>query len=270
MNSTRAPVVFIHNLWLHPASWQPWLDLFRDAGYEPVAPGWPGVPATVDQARADPSSLAGYGIAEATGHYAGLIAGLSAPAIVIGHSFGGLLAQRLLGEDLVAAAIAIDPTHNQGVLPLRRSTLRSALPVFLSLTKGRGTSRGTVSLTAAQFRYAVGNAIPPAESDALYEKWAIPAPGKALREAARSNFSPRSPAKVDTDAVVRGPLLLITGGKDHATPEALTKATFRQYAISPALTELAEFPDRGHSLTIDSGWRAVADECLSWLGKHNH
>jgi pimeloyl-ACP methyl ester carboxylesterase len=183
------------------------------------------------------------------------------PGVVIGHSFGGLIAQKLLGEDLVAAAVAIDSPHVQGDLPLPLSTLRTILPVL------KNHEGHVISLTAEQFRYAFGNAVSPEESDALYEKWAIPASTKPLLEAATADFSPRSPAGVDTRAAVRGPLLLITGGRDHAVPEAITKSTFRQYQESPAVTELAGFADRGHSLTIDSGWRAVADECLAWLAK---
>jgi pimeloyl-ACP methyl ester carboxylesterase len=261
MSSTRTPVVFIHDLWLHPASWQPWVDRFLQAGYAPVAPGWPGVPATVELARADPDSRDRYGIEDVTEHYAGIVARLPAPGVVIGHSFGGLIAQKLLGEDLVAAAVAIDSPHVQGDLPLPLSTLRAILPVL------KNHEGHVVSLTAEQFRYAFGNAVSPEESDALYEKWAIPASTKPLLEAATADFSPRSPAGVDTRAAVRGPLLLITGGRDHAVPEAITKSTFRQYQESPAVTDLAGFADRGHSLTIDSGWPAVADECLAWLAK---
>ena len=158
-------------------------------------------------------------------------------------------------------AIAIDSPHVQGDLPLPLSTLRSVLPVLRN-HKGR-----VVSLTAEQFRYAFGNAVPAAESDALYKKWAIPASVKPLLETATADLSPNSPAGIETRTQVRGPLLLITGGQDHVVPEVIAKATFRQYQESPAATELAEFADRGHSLTIDSGWRAVADQCLTWLAK---
>ena len=263
MNSTRTPVVFIHDLWLHPASWQPWLDRFTDAGYAPVAPGWPGVPATVELARVDPDSVAGYGIDDVTEHFAGIVGGLPAPAVVIGHAFGGLIAQKLLGEDLVAAAIAIDSAPVKDVLPLPPPALRSALPVFSNL----GNTRGSVCLTAVQFRSAFGNAVSPQESDALYEKWAIPGSGRVLREEAGANFAPHSPAEVDISTAVRGPLLLITGGQDQAAPAAVAEVTFKQYRGSPAVTDLAEFAGRGHSLTIDRGWPAVADECLTWLAR---
>jgi pimeloyl-ACP methyl ester carboxylesterase len=141
--------------------------------------------------------------------------------------------------------------------------LRATLPVF----KNPGNKHKAVSLTAAQFRFAFGNAVSEEESDALFERWAIPAPGKPLFEAAAANFDPHSPAKVNTANELRGPLLLVTGGKDHTVPEAITRATLKQYRHSDAVTDLIEFPDRGHSLTIDSGWREVADTALTWLAK---
>jgi pimeloyl-ACP methyl ester carboxylesterase len=263
MNATRTPVLFIHGLWLHASSWTPWTDLFAEAGYAPVAPGWPGVPETVEDARANPEAIAGRGIEEVTAHYAAIIGGLPARPVIVGHSFGGMIAEKLLGEDLGTAAIAIDAAQIKGVLPLPLSSLRSTLPVF----KNPANAHRAVSLTAEQFRYAFGNAVSPEESDALYERWTIPAPGKPLFEAASANFSPHSPAKVDTGNSERGPLLLVMGGRDHTVPEAITKSTLKQYRGSDAVTDLIEFPDRGHSLTIDSGWRAVAGECLSWLAK---
>jgi pimeloyl-ACP methyl ester carboxylesterase len=261
MITPRVPVVFIHGLWLHATSWEPWTDLFTAAGYEPVAPGWPGDPDTVELARANPDSIANHGIDDVTEHYAGIIAKLPAPPVIIGHSFGGMIAEKLLGQGLGAAAIAIDAAQIKGVLPLPLSALRSTLPVF----KNPANIHQAVSLTAEQFRYSFGNAVPAGESDALHARWAIPAPGRPLFEAAAANFSPHSPAAVNTGNSDRGPLLLIMGGKDHTVPEAITKSTLKQYRGSDAVTDLVEFADRGHSLTIDSGWRAVADECLSWL-----
>ncbi len=263
MATDRTPVVFIHGLWLHATSWGPWVELFRAAGYEPIAPGWPGDPDTVDAARANPDALADYGIDEVTGHYARIIEQLPAPPVLVGHSFGGMIAEKLLGEDYGAGAIAIDAAQIKGVLPLPLSSLHSTLPVF----KNPANKHKAVSLTAEEFRYSFGNAISEADSDELYHRWAIPAPGRPLFEAAAANFELHSPAKVNTRNENRGPLLLVMGGRDHTVPEAITKATLKQYRHSDAITELAEFPDRGHSLVIDSGWRAVADHCLAWLGR---
>jgi pimeloyl-ACP methyl ester carboxylesterase len=263
MTSTRIPVVFIHGLWLHATSWAPWLDLYRQAGYEPVAPGWPGIPDTVAQARAEPDSIAGHGIEDITRHYAGIIDGLPDRPILVGHSFGGMIAEKLLGEGYGAAAVAIDAAQIKGVLPLPLSALRSTLPVF----KNPANIHKAVSLTAEQFRYSFGNAISETESGDLYERWSIPSPGRPLFEAAAANFSLHSPDKVRTRNEDRGPLLLIMGGQDHTVPEAITKSTLKQYRHSDAVTDLEEFPDRGHSLTIDPGWPAVAQASVAWLDK---
>ena len=175
-----------------------------------------------------------------------------------------MIAEKLLGEDHGAAAIAIDAAQIKGVLPLPLSALHSTLPVF----KNPANKHKAVSLTAEQFRYSFGNAVPRGRvRTTLYERWTIPAPGKPLFEAAAANFSPHSPAKVNTDNEERGPLLLIMGGQDHTVPEAITKSTLKQYRHSTAVTELEEFADRGHSLTIDSGWRDVADAVPGLAGQ---
>ena len=259
--TTSLPMVFIHGLWLHATSWDSWLEVFTQAGYDASAPGWPGEPSSVQEARDHPEGMADHGIDDVVAHYAKIIAELDTKPILIGHSFGGMIAQKLLGQDLAAAAVAIDAAQIKGVLPLPLSALRATLPVF----KNPANKHRTVALSAEQFRFAFGNAIPVEESDSLFARWAMPAPGKPLFEAAAANFNPHSPAKVDTDNSGRGPLLLIMGGQDHTVPEAVTKATLKQYRHSEAVTELVEFADRAHSLTIDHGWRDVADTALNWL-----
>ena len=258
------PVVFIHGLWLHASSWAPWQDFFGEAGYDTIAPGWPGDQDTVELARANPDTVANKGIDDVTDHYAAIIEALSAPPILIGHSFGGMIAEKLLGMNKGAAAIGIDAAQIKGVLRLPLSSLHATLPVF----KNPANKHKSVSLTAEQFRYSFGNAISEEESNQLHEKWAVPSPGRPLFEAAAANLSPHSPDKVDTDNPDRGPLLLTMGGKDRTVPESITKSTLKQYRHSPAKTNLVEFEDRGHSLTIDSGWKDVAAAVLEWLGNN--
>jgi len=263
MTQAHRPVVFVHGLWLHASSWDPWLEMFQDAGYAATAPGWPGDADTVEAARQDPGKVAGKGIDDVVDHYAQIIRGLGAPPVVIGHSFGGLIAQRLLGQDLAAAAVAIDPAPIKGVLNLPISALRVA-----SIALRKPANRNlAISLTKEQFRYGFGNAVPAQESAELFDRWTVPSPGKPLFEAGLANFTPRSPAKVNTANKTRGPLLITAGGHDHTVPAAISTSTRRLYHKSPAVTDFIEFPDRGHSLTIDHGWREVAQAALDWLGQ---
>jgi len=265
MAAAGTPVLFVHGLWLHADSWGNWVDLFRDAGYAPSAPGWPGDSDTVEETRKQPERVAGHGIDDVVEHYARVIGSLDSKPIVIGHSFGGLVVQRLLGQNLAAAAVAIDPAPIKGVMYLPPSALRMA---GIALRNPANRTRA-VALNAKQFRYGFGNTLSEAESNELYERWTIPSPGKPLFEAAIANFAPSSPARVDTGNATRGPLLITAGGRDHTVPAAISRATLRLYRKSPAPTELEEFPDRGHSLALDSGWREVADVVLAWLERHS-
>lgn len=263
MESMKRSVVFIHGLWLAASSWQPWIDYFTARGYDARALLWPGEPADINQARSNPDAMAGVGIEEVTDFCIQQLAALEDEPIIIGHSFGGMIAEKLLGENHGRAAIAIDAAQIKGVLPLPLSSLKSTLPVF----KNPANKHRAVSLDAREFRYSFGNALEEDESDALWEKWNIPSPGQPLFEAAGANFAKHSPAAVETDNEDRGPLLLVMGGKDHTVPEAITKSTLKQYRHSTAETDLIEFADRGHSLTIDHGWEEIAAACIGWIDK---
>lgn len=256
-------VVFIHGLWVAHTAWQPWIELFEARGHQAFAPAWPGEYADPHQTRLNAADQAGIGIDELNEYFATYLEQFDTPPVVIGHSFGGLIAQKLLGQNRAAAAIAIDPAPIKGVKPLPPAQLRSAFPV-LGNPLNRGRAKG---LTAAQWRYGFGNALSQQESDDLWQQWAIPSPGKPLFEAAVANFAPNSPAKVETGNSTRGPLLITGGTADHTVPLVSTKATHRLYETSGAVTDFHEFEGRGHSLTIDHGWREVADVSLEWLAQ---
>jgi non-heme chloroperoxidase len=260
MTATKAPVVFIHGLWLHSTSWQPWADVFAAAGHATYTPEWPGASDSIEQTRANPGLQANKGLAEIIGHHSDFVQSLDAKPILIGHSFGGLIVQSLMGESLGVAGVAIDPAQIRGVLPLPIAQLRSA-GAILGNPLNR---RKAVKLSEAQFRYGFTNALSEAESKELYDRWTIPSPARPLFEAAMANFNPHSPAKVDTHNNTRGPLLLISGTQDHTVPDVVTRSAYKLYRHSTAVTELKQV-DRGHSLTVDSGWREVADTAMNWL-----
>ena len=257
----RQPVLFIHGLWIHSSAWQPWVERYRRAGYDPVVAGWPGDGETVEDTRRRADRVGGYGVAEVVKHYAELIARLPQPPVVVGHSFGGLIAQRLLDDGHAVAAVAIDPAPIKGVTKLPLSQIRSTLPVLRS----RSNREGAVTLTERQFRYAIANAIPRDEAHDLYERWSIPAPGKPLFEVVGAKKDPASPTAVDTANARRGPLLIIGGGRDHIVAESVSWAAADLYARSNAVTDYHVFADRGHSLVIDSRWREVADYTIGWI-----
>ncbi len=257
--SAKLPIVFVHGLWLHAESWNNWLEFFRGQGYEAVAANWPGDAATTEATRRNPAAVAGFGVTEIAEHIAGQLKSLARKPILIGHSFGGLLAQNLLGRDLGAGAIAIDSAPIKGVPELPLSALKSSFPVLANPFN----LRRAVSLTEPQFRFGFTNAVSEPEAHELYTKYAMPGPGRPLFQAATATFNPNSATKVNVANATRGPLLLISGDQDNTVPPVLVKSTLRAYAKSAAVTEIKEFAGRGHSLTIDSGWRELAEDCLA-------
>jgi len=259
--SGLTPVVFIHGLWLLPSSWDRWAEVFEEAGFTTLTPGWPDDPETVEDANADPAVFAHKTVKQVADHFDELIRKLTKQPAIIGHSFGGLLTQILAGRGLSAASVAIDPAPFRGVLPLPISALKSAAPVL-----GNPANRNrAVPLTYEQFRFAFANAVSEDEAKQLYEAFAVPASGAPLFQAATANFNPWTEAKVDSKNPQRGPLLIISGEKDHTVPWAIANASFKKQQRNHAVTEIVEIPDRGHSLTIDSGWREVADTALAFV-----
>jgi len=259
--SGNTPVVFIHGLWLLPSSWDSWADFFKQAGYSPLTPDWPDDPATVEEARANPEILAKKNLAQVADHTAEVMGRLDRKSAVMGHSTGGLLAQMIAGRGLSAATVAIDPGPFRGVLPLPISTLRASLPVLRNpLNRGRA-----VTLTLDQFKYGWANALSEEEARRLYDAYHVAAPGVALMQMANANVNPWTEAKVDTRNPDRGPLLIIEGEKDHTVAPAIAKAAYKRQKHNEGVTEYEEVPNRGHALTIDSGWREVAEKALAFV-----
>ena len=259
--SGKTPVVFIHGLWLLPSSWDRWAAVFEEAGYAPVTPVWPDDPETVEQARSNPDVLAKKTLGQIADHTSEVIGKLNKKPAVMGHSTGGLLCQMIAGRGLSAATVAIDPGPFRGVLPLPVSALKAAAPVLSNpLNKGRA-----VTLTLDQFKYGWANALGDEEAKELYDTYHVAAPGVALMQMANANVNPWTEAKVDTKNPERGPLLIIDGEKDHTVPWAIANASFKRQSRNEGVTEIKKIPNRGHSLTIDNGWREVADTALAFV-----
>jgi len=262
--SGNTPVVFIHGLWLLPSSWAAWAEFFGQAGYAPLTPDWPDDPLTVEQARAEPEALAGKSLKQVADHTAEVIAALDTKPVIMGHSTGGLLAQMLAGRGLSAATVAIDPGVFRGVLPLPFSVLKGVGPFLLDpRTRGRA-----ITLTFDQFRYGWANALDEQEARELYEEFHVAAPGISLVQMGNANLNPRTEAKVDTKNPDRGPLLIIDGEKDHTVPWAIAHAAYKLQRHNPGVTEIVKMSNRGHSLTIDHGWREVAQTALDFVKRY--
>jgi non-heme chloroperoxidase len=257
----KNPIVFIHGLWMHSSSWQPWMEFFTQNGYKCFNPDWPGDGTTVEQSRTNSVAIANHSIKEVADGYAKSIYALSSKPIVIGHSFGGLMVQLLLDRGLAAGGIAINPAPIKGVWQLPFSAIKSSLPVLgnpFNLTK-------SISLSHKQFRYAFTNAISEEESKELYERYTVPSPARPLFQVAFATLNPNAENKVNVANATRGPLLITSGDKDHIVPAVLCQATLKRYKKSPAVTELKSFANRGHSIALDHGWQEIAEYSLKWL-----
>ena len=260
----KQPVVFVHGLWLLASSWDNWRAFFEEQGYTTIAPGWPDDPQTVAQADDDPEVFANKRIKQVTDHYADAIGQLKRKPAVIGHSFGGLIAQQLADKGLSAVTVAIDAAGFRGVLPLPLSELKSGAPVL----SNPANYHRAVALTYEQFQYGFANAVDENEAHQLYDQFAVPGSGTFVFQGAAANLNPWTEDRVNTRNPARGPLLLIAGEKDHTVPLAVVTAEYKLQQHNPAATEFREIPGRGHSLTIDHGWRDVAEIALAFIAQH--
>jgi non-heme chloroperoxidase len=263
-DSGRPTVVFVHGLWLLPSSWDPWRQLFSEHGYATVAPGWPDDPDTVEEGRAHPEIFAGKTVGTVTDHYADVIGRLQTKPAIIGHSFGGLITQKLAGDGLASVSVPIDPAPARGVLPLPISALKAAFPAL----KNPANRKRSVMLTYPQFRFGFANAVAETEAKELYDAYPVPGPGAPLFQAAFANLNPATEAKADARNPDRGPMKFISGEKDNTVPGAITNASYKRQRKNEAVTEIEEVPGRGHSLVFDSGWPEVAQVALGFIDRH--
>ncbi|WP_053853268.1 alpha/beta hydrolase [Streptomyces sp. NRRL B-24085] len=258
MNPT--PVVFIHGTWLHALSWESWAERFAGRGFHAFTPGWPGEAAAVGELRRSPGTIAGIGLDVLTDHYAGIVRSFDTAPVIVGHSVGGLIAQHLLAANIGRAAVAIAPAPiNDLALPEAPARLWTPDPT---------DAEPLVTLSPGQFHQVFANTATAEESDRLFERYVVPAPRRLLDDLGHASAARERHAVVDVGNADRGPLLLISGQEDLLVPDSVTRAAYKQYGDSTAVTDLKQFADRAHSLVIDNGWRFVADYVLGWLDEY--
>jgi pimeloyl-ACP methyl ester carboxylesterase len=264
--AVKPTIVLIHGLWLTPRSWEGWIDRFQKGGYKVIAPAWPGLEGEVEEIRRNPAALKGLRLTTVVDHYDRIIRKLDTPAILMGHSFGGLIVQLLVDRGLGEAGVVIDSAQSPGVPVLPFSTVRATFSVL----GNPFTFNKAVSLTPAQFNYAFTNELDPVESKKVYDRLQIPGAARILWDGAFSLLNPNAQSKVNYGNDKRAPLLFIAGGNDHLVPPAINKANVRKYSKSTAKTAYREFPGRTHNTVGQTGWEQVADFALSWALENSH
>ena len=257
---TKKTIVLIHGLWMNALSWENWVERYRARGFDVVAKSWPGLDGDFQALRQNHAAIDNLGLGEVADYYEAIVKALPEPPILMGHSMGGVVVQVLLDRGLGVAGVAVDPGPLKGVLALPISALRSAFPVL----KNPANNHRAVMLSPEEFHYAFTNTLSPAASQAAYDRYAVPGPGRVLFQAALANFNPRAVTRVDFHNDSRAPLLLIAGGDDHVAPPAVTKAEAKLQGKSQALTAYKEFPGRSHFTVGQPGWEEVADFALDW------
>jgi pimeloyl-ACP methyl ester carboxylesterase len=248
-------IMFVHGAWLTPSCWKPWRRAFEALGYATHAPTWPFMDRPMHALRGSPDPrLAKVGVSAIVDHYAGAIEALPERPIIIGHSFGGLVTQMLMGRGLGAAGVAIDPAPPRGVLPGPRSVL-SALPV---LTSWNGWNR-VLRMSRAGFERDFANALPPAMQGSAFDHEIVPAPGRPYFQAALGIGN-----RVDFKAIA-GPMLFVSGGRDRTAEPSMVRAIWHRYRKAGISADLAVYPDGSHFLIAEPGWERIVEGVATWL-----
>ena len=250
-------IVLINGLWMTALSWEHWARHYTDKGYCVIAANWPGMEGDIEQLRRDPSAYTSLGLPDVVDHYEQIIRELETPPFIIGHGFGGLVAQILLDRGWGAAGVAIASAPVKGIARLPLSMLKLAFSVL-----GKALTNKAALLTAQQFHRAFTNSLTESESLDAFNRYTVPAPNRVLLQTAFANFSPQSPTTVNFRNDTRAPLLLVAGGKDRIVPSSIVKANFDLYRGSKAETDYKEFSDQAHFTLLQE--TRVADYVLGW------
>ena len=262
--ATDTTIVLIHGLWMTPLAWEDWVAHYQARGHRVLTPGYPGVaggPAGVAALRNDPSPLAGLGVREVYDHLAGIIAELPEPPVIMGHSFGGTFVQLLLDAGYGRAGVSIDGAAVKGVKALPFSEVRATFPVL----RNPANLHRAVPITAEQFHYAFANTLSETESQAAYDRYAVPVPARILFQGGLANFTHDAATTYNFANGDRAPLLFISGGSDHILPPAVQRENYEKNAKhSTAVSAYKLFSGRDHFTCGAPGWEEVADFSLRW------
>jgi pimeloyl-ACP methyl ester carboxylesterase len=251
----------VHGLWVTPRSWQKWVERYEDRGYRVLAPAYPGLEVEVEALREDPSPIETLTVPAVVEHYEGIVGELENPPILMGHSMGGLLVQVLLEHGYGAAGVVIDSVPAEGV----RVTPVSQIRIFFPILRNPANRHRAVSFTKEQFHYAFANTLSREDSDKVYERYHVPAPGRFVWGGVLANFTPGHQENyVDFRNENRAPLLFIAGGEDNLMPPAVNQSNAKMYRNSSAVTDYHEFEGRSHYTVGEDGWEEVADYALQW------
>ena len=252
-------IVLIHGAWLTPLSWEFFKKRYEDKGYAVHTPPWPHEDVPLEQLRASPpAELKKLTVGKIVDHYDAYIRKLPEAPIIIGHSYGGLLTQKLLDRGLGACGVALDPAPIRGVFPPPR-VLRSALPVFTTF----GSWNRVLTMSYDSFATTFAQTLPENLKRPYYDRYIAPTPGRIYWQGALgigTGIHRKNPK--------RPPLLLGVGEKDITiTPFTVMKA-YQIQAGTPSRTCFKTFPGRSHFLFAEPGWEDVADYALDWAAKN--
>jgi pimeloyl-ACP methyl ester carboxylesterase len=255
--STPHPIVLVHGLWMTPRSWEHWKERFESRGHEVITPAWPGLEVEVEALRADPTPLKHLGFRHTADNYERLIREMDRPPIIMGHSMGGAVTQVLIDRGCGIAAVGVAPATVKGVYDVPFSTIRATS----SIVANPFNRSGAAPLGKKQFHYNFANTLTRAESDALWERYAVPAANRLFYDVLSANFSPNAPTKVDFAKPDRAPYLAIAFEHDHVVPPGPVRHNSEKY--KSGTVAFTTFPGRPH-FPGAPGWEEVADYALKW------
>lgn len=251
-------IVFIHGLFMNNQSWDGWKTYFEAQGYTCYAPANPKHEGNPNELRANPpEGLADVTFEDWIAQLEQFIDGLPEKPILIGHSFGGLTAQKLVESGRAEAAILISSAPPKRIVTLKGSFLKANVKV-ISRFKGNSIFNPEDEEYKEWFHYAIANSLSKEESDALFEKLAVPESRRTPRAATKKI------AKIDTDKP-HVPLLFIGGLEDVIVPNVLLKKNIKKYTDEGSIVDYKFYEGKDHMICAALGWEEVAQYSLTWL-----